>query len=471
VLLRAVRPAIGVWAALVVGGLHELVDYHFEVPGIAALALVCVAVVVSGRASSRSSPEAADGATARWAAFAAAAGSLAAVALAQPALGHTLAEDRRLLSALAIDKGATGSHFREVARESLLRYPAEPFLPLMGAVRAQVNGEGGVVPWVARALERSPRFGRAHFVLAQSLGAAHAAQARLEYRLAYENDEGLRDAIVKQAVNVVEDAETALELAPDGRAGLPMLEALVAALADRLPSTAVLLDDEIERRAPDAVGPLRRRAEAAASDAVHDAPWCAPDKECTRRALESAREIVRREPTVCGAHARVARLRASLGRGEVTPALDDLQRAVDTVTDRSACQRQLIQLAFESGESRRGDMALERLVRSGCGATADCLDLYAWAAGMEEGRGHYLRAARLYRKVIDLSPDRDDLLERIGALGERDGVLAEALDAYATLAARHPSEPRWPARIAELRARATPPRGVGVPGLPSAPGP
>ena len=36
---------------------------------------------------------------------------------------------------------------------------------------------------------------------------------------------------------------------------------------------------------------------------------------------------------------------------------------------------------------------------------------------MEAGRGHYVRAVRLYRRVLDLTPDREDLLEHIGELG------------------------------------------------------
>ena len=471
VLLRAVRPAIGVWVAIVVGILHELVDYHFEVPGVVALAAVCVAIVVSGRASSRSSAEGRTGSAARRGAYAVVAGTVLAIVAASSDIGHSLADERRLLSAMAIDKTAAPEQFRDAARAAMLRYPAEPFLPLMGAVRAQLHNEGSVVPWVARALERNPRFGRAHLVLAQSLASEHAAQARLEFRLAYEYDAELRDSIVKQAVFVVNDATSALDLVPEGRLGLGMLEALVEALGSRLPSTSVLLDEEIERRSPGDAGPARRRAAAAASDAINHAPWCERTNECTARALETAEELAKREPLLCESHVRVARIRISMGRAEVTRALEALERAGDGVTDRGECQRQLIQLAFANGEPRRGDLALEGIVRGGCGTTAECIDLYAWAGATEEGRGHYLRGVRLYRRAFDLAPDREDLLEHIGELGERDGALSEALDAYATLASRHPSDPRWPARTAELRGRVHPASTSSVPGMPVMPAP
>ena len=385
-------------------------------------------------------------------------GTLAAVPLVSSGLGHTLAEERHRLSAMALDASVPRDKFMEDLRASMLRYPAEPFLPLMGAARAQANGEGSVVPWIGRALERNPRFGRAHYVLARSIAGRNRAQARLEYRLAYEYDQTLRYTIVREAAYLVEDPTSGLELVPDGPLGNDMLEVIVPLVAERLPSTSVLLDAELERRSPMLVAPFRRRAEAAVNDTLNDSPWCVPvpDGACMKDAVGAAEELVRREPEKCASHVLVARLRAK--KGEVKVALDGLDRAMEQVSDRSACRRQVIQLATEWNQLMRADLALDDLVRAGCGAAADCLDLYSWAAAREEGRGHYMRAVRLYRRVVDMAPEREDVLQHIGELGNRDGALADALDAYGTLAQRHPSDPQWSARIAELRAKRTPPR-------------
>ncbi len=461
--LRAARPVVGVWVAIVVTVLHEVVDFHLEVPGVVALVAVCVAIVVSSRPTMREPTAAASASPLGLVANAVAACALVAAVFAWPAVGHSLAEDRRTLSALSVDATAPPELFREAIRESMLRYPAEPFLPLMGAVRVQTDRDGSVIPWVARSLERNPRFGRAHFVLARSLVAGHAAQARLEFRLAYQNDETLRDVIVKEALRVVDDSYGALELVPEGPSGLDMLEALVTELGDRLPSTAVILDREIERRSPTAPGPFRRRTEAVASDAIGAVAWCLPADACLADALAAAEEEARREPTKCSAHVLVARL--GIARKDAPGALDRLDRATDGVVDRPACQRQLIALAMESGQNRRAELAVDALVRGGCGAATDCIQLYSWAANVEEQRGHYVRAVRLQHRVIDLDPSRDDLLEHIGSMGERDGVLADALDAYGSLALRHPDDARWPARIAELRSRGAPAR----PALPAVP--
>jgi tetratricopeptide (TPR) repeat protein len=464
VALRAVHPPIGVWVAILVAVLHDLVDFHLEVPGVVAIVAVCAAVVVSARAGSRSSRSGRRGRTApapvRFAAIAVVAGTAVATLCALRDVGHTLAEDRRALSAMAVDKSVSPAEFRDSVRAAMLRYPHEPFFPLMGAVRAQLADDGTVVAWVARALELDPHFGRAHFVLARDLAKAHAAQARLEYRLAFENDVGLRDQIAKEGVRLVVDSDSALEMVPAGEAGVAMLEVLVVAIAPRLPATAIILDGEIERRSPNAIGPLRRRINAATADAAAGAPWC-NEKKCIAEGLRDAELFATREPTRCEAHAFVANL--LVANGEAKRAADGLEHAADVVTDRAACQRELIMLALRTGQTRRAESGLEQLVRGGCGATTECIDLYTWAAGIEESRGHYAAAVRLYKRVLDIAPDRDDLLERIGSMGSGHGVLIDSVEAYNVLATRHPEDPRWPARIQELRAHVAPPSRVVVP--------
>ena len=448
--LRAVRPAVGAWVAIVTTVMHDLVDFHLEVPGIVVLVAVCAALVVSGRPTSRDPSRTTPAASARFVSFATAVATLVVVAWAWSDIGHSLAETRRQLGAEALDRSLPPEQFKVDVRSAMLRFPAEPFIPLMGAVRAQTDGES-VIPWIARALERSPRFGRAHLVLARSLAASHPAQARLEYRLAYENDVSLRDPIAKESVRTIEDAPSALELVPDGPDGVPLLDALASAIAPRLPSASVMLDEELERRAPTSLAPVRRRVEAQVLDATSDASWCTVRRTCLEGALAAADELTRREPDRCEPYVLVARVRVKLG--DTDAALDALAKDQQKVVDHAHCLQELVMLANEVGQTRRADAAMEQLVRGGCGGTQDCLDLYAWAGGMEESRGHYVRASRLYRRILDIAPDREDLLERIGGLGDKDGMLSDALEAYRTLGLRHPDDPKYPARTAELRAR------------------
>ncbi len=140
-----------------------------------------------------------------------------------------------------------------------------------------------------------------------------------------------------------------------------------------------------------------------------------------------------------------------------TPDTWGVPRAIETVTDRSACQREFVNLALQTKQLSRADVALERLLRSGCGDQGECIDLYSWAALIVEQRGRYPHAVRLYRRILDTDPGREDILEHIGALGNERGVVADAIEMYGILARRHPEDVRWPARLAELQNEARPP--------------
>jgi hypothetical protein len=470
-MLSAPRPAIGAWAALAATVVHDLVDFHLEVPGVASLACVCAAIVVASRSTtladsgrrrsgSRSSSGSASRLDARAHAIFARAPFLAAAAAALAALWvlpvatHMLQEDRADLSARlrAKDRVPSPDAYRADLRSAILRYPADSFLPLLGAVRAELARDESVVPWIARALERQPRFGRAHFVLARSLAARHAAQARLEYRLAYEYDETLRSTILTEAPRLVADTDDALELVPEGPPGITALDGLAKALGARLPSTAVRLDEELLRRDPAAPSALRRRVRALLADIANAEPWCTDRAACTREGLAAAQTLAAREPEDCEPQVLVARLQ--IAAGDVPKALDGLESAIERTTSRSACERQLVSLAIESGQRARADAALDRLVRRGCSSSQDCAELYAWVASTEASRGNLSRAVSFYRRASDAAPERDDLLENVATASERLGTYADAIDAYQKLARRHPGDAKWAGKAAAARERA-----------------
>ncbi len=450
VLLRAERPPIGAWVAIVAALLHDLVDFHLEVPGVTVLVAVCVAIVVGARRSSQDRKRETRGARLEpVVAFASAGAAALAALVVAPDFTHTLSDDRDLVAKLAVDPAVSREDFHATLRAAMLRHPAEPFLPLAGAIHAQARGGESVVPWVARALERYPRFGRAHLVLARSLAPRSRAQARLEYRLAYEYDANVRASVLREVPFVIEDEASALEVVADGGAGVEMLENLSSALAARLPSTAARLDEELVRRDPSAPGPLRRRALAALGDLANDHPWCADRARCAGEGLAAAEALVRLQPESCEPRVLTARLVIAMGR--TAQALDGLTEALDRTRDRGACVRELVTLCLEAGDRRRADAALERATRAGCGSHDDCLDLYTWAARTEEGRGNILRAISFHKRAAELSPERDEHLSKIAELAERAGLTTEALDAYGKLAMRHPDDPAWRRRADELR--------------------
>lgn len=456
-LLRTSRPAVGAWAAIVATVVHELVDYHLETPGVMALVVVCLALAVRPGHQPDAGERLLSGAFLRKATFAASALAVLVAAWLVPVRRNTLAEDRVRLSALATDRAVSREDFHREVRAAMLRYPGEAFLPLMGAVHAQLLGGESVVPWIGRALTDNPRFGRAHYVLARSLAQRSPAQARLEYRLAYEYDARLRAPIALEVARLVGDADDALELVPEGKGGPEMLELLAQALEARLPSSVVQLDAELLRRDPAALGPVERKVQAALSDVANRHPWCvdpgrgeAVSEGCLADALAAARALVERAPGKCRPHALLARLHAE--SGEVGRGIDELAEAAERVSDRATCMREAITLAIDKGDKKRASALLDRFVRAGCGTSLDCFGLYEWAGAMAERQGQNAKAVALYRRANEVAPS-DAMLERIADLAARTGLVGDALEAYKTLASRNPTDERWPKHVAELRAK------------------
>src|SRR5690606_18081106 len=99
-----------------------------------------------------------------------------------------LYNEQRSFRDVGLDRSLDRDAFRARARAAMLRHPAEAYFPFVGAVRATVVRDESVLPWASRALERSPVYGRVHLLLARSLYSRSPAQARLEYRLACQQD-------------------------------------------------------------------------------------------------------------------------------------------------------------------------------------------------------------------------------------------------------------------------------------------
>lgn len=436
------RPPAGAWAALAAGAAHNLVDFNSEVPGVVVALAVCAAIVTGGTGGGARAPR--FGAWARRPRLligGLAAASAVAVALALPNTEHELYTEQRAFRDVGLDRSLSREEFHARAREVMLRHPADPYFPFVGAVRATVARDEGVLPWAARALERSPVFGRAHLLVARSLYAKSPSQARMEYRVACEQDR--RACLVAEAVALAHDYDSAMELVPDGPRGVSVLGQLAVLLQDRLPSTVARLDRELSSRSPLELGPVQRAASAALGDVQRGEAWCAEQDRasCVADGLAAAQRLRASAPDLCEGHALAAELRVA--SGDATRGFAELDAALDHVTDRSRCARRLVSLAQRSGGRARIDAALERLLKLGCEAPPACVDNLTFAAGVEASRGGHVRALALTKRAWERAPERDDLLVSVAQRASAQGLHAEALEAYTRLVERHPGEAKW----------------------------
>jgi tetratricopeptide (TPR) repeat protein len=449
-LARSRVPA-GAWAALVAVATHNLVDFNSEVPAVVIALAVCAAIVTGGTGGGIRGPQrgGAWSRRPRVLTVALAVATVAAVAATLPFTAHELYNEQRAFRDVGLDRSLSRESFHALAREVMRRHPAEPYFPFVGAVRAMVARDESLLPWAGRVLERSPVHGRVHLLLARSMFVRNPSQARLEYRIACEQDTSL--CVVQEALPLVGDYYDAMELVPEGPRGVPVLKSLAERLGSRLPSTVVRLDRELSARDPADLDPVRRSATAVMRDIVGGEPWCSgPARQaCLEEGLLAARRLRIAAPDKCDGHALVAELR--IAAGEPDAGFSELDAALDQVTERSACARRLVTLAEQTGNPVYVDAALGRLLKLGCEAPPECVTNLVFAAEVESRRGSHRRALALMRKAWERAPERDELLGELARRAEAQGLHGEALEAYTKLLERHPDDPRWAEAVARER--------------------
>jgi hypothetical protein len=444
------RPPVGPWAALVALGIHNLCDFNSEVPGVVVALTACAAMVTGGTGGGSSTPHR----TSVWAkrptaiALLLAGAALAAIVVTLPRASGELYADQRALRDLGLDRSLSRDAFRARIREAMLRHPAEPYFPFVGAVRATMTHDDNVLPWAGRALERSPVYGRVHLLLARSLFAKHQAQARLEYRTACVQDPSSFCTLL-EVVPLVDSYDDAMELVPDGIDGARVLAHIARNIAPRLPATVTRLDREITRRDPSLLDPVERTAARALADVRDEEPWCGDAANpstslrlaCIADGLAAAERLRSFAPEKCEGHALVAELRVATG--DIDAGYAELDRSLEQVERRSACARRLVSLAVLIRNNARIDSAIDRMIKLGCETPAECVTNYTFAADVEARRGAQRRALTFAKKASERAPERDDLIVDVATRASAQGSHGDALEAFTRLAERHPNDPRW----------------------------
>lgn len=462
VVLTRSHPSVGPWCALVAVGAQNMVDFSSEVPALVIPLVICASIVVAG--TSGANVKASFERWARWptgvAASAIACAALAVV-LATPGIGNELVEERVAVYRSAGDPKLAEDDFHRGVRAAILRHPAEPYFPYAAAARAAWTKTESPVPWIGRTLERAPFYVPAHLLLARSLRLRSPAQARMEYRIACEQDPSTAPFVAQEAAPLIGSYEDAMEVVPAGPDGDALLDSLAVRLADRLPATRARLDLELLGRQPDSAAPTLRAALDVLADVESGdaAPWCVEDREaCAKVGRVHAERIQRLRPSLCEGFLLHARLQ--IAAGDTKGGLAHLARATDLVSDRAECLRALAELAIVAKDEARVTDAIDKLSRATCTREEDCVRTICAAAALEERRGNAARALQLYSRAAQRSPDRDDLQELVAGRAASAGLHSMALEAYQRLASRHPAEARYKKAIADQK-RAIIEQGIG----------
>ncbi len=364
-------------------------------------------------------------------------------------LGEELHDERESMRKLATDPAVTKEAFFTALHGAVLRHPAEPYFPYLGALRAASPPQDRtevVTAWVARTLERSPVHGPVHLVLARALYARIPSQARVEYRLAGTQEPALAETLF-EAAPLIRSYEDAVEIVPKGTARGDVAHGLAGLVRKRLPATSWRLD-ELVLQEPAIEGTIRAmRAKTLLADAVSHETFCEDQKDvCVRRAREEIDRVIALYPTKCEGYADRVDLEIAMGLKE--GAFRDFLKEIDRVEDRSLCLMRAIERAQMT--KAKEEMALiDQLARAGCTTIAECTQNLVAAAAYEANAGRSTRAFAFLKTAMEKDPSNDELAERAAGHAAGLGLHREAADLFKRLSDRYPDR----ADLREAKAR------------------
>ncbi len=341
---------------------------------------------------------------------------------------------------------------RNEIRGAILRHPAEPYFPLMGAWVAWQEKDANPMPWLQRALERALINGKAHLLLAQLLK-AHGAQhqALMELRLATTADPQLSPDAAKLAVQWSRSIDELLVAVPSGRDGIGTLD-LMGRLLDNQAGRElrISVDREALKRDSSLPGPRVRLAEDLIR-AVATGSGCPDQALCAQQVEAHAALVAAALPFKSAAYRLRARWLVAIG--QVAEAERLLTSRCQSVDDPTPCFRELVRAASKLKPPEPLAAATRKLRTHSCATPTQCAETNTWIGDLHVGRGEWGHAMTSYRQAVREEPNEARLL-KLAKAASKTGQPAQALRALErVLRLRRNPDPKLEERIKRERAR------------------
>jgi len=425
---------------LVAFGLHNLIDFNMEIPGVAVLAAALLGTLVGSEEAGRGRSPARKprGSTVPRPVLAACAAITLALAAATGlyAARHSIdGEERALREALARNDGAA---FADERMEQLLaRHPASWYLPFLAGVHRFHSGSDNPLPWLARALEVNPSAASAHLYAGRAmLRAGKLDQAMLELRLASRGNPNLAPPAARFLAGALPDFDRLSKIAIDREDKLLLWSALARELAVRgLDEQAEAADLAVLTVDPDEARSLARQAR----------------RMIKRDDLEDALELAGRLDRQVDYRPAAAILEAEVHRRrqDSDKELAALNRGLQRTPKHAGLLRELAWAAQRAGDHDRAMEAAAEL-RSTATDQRQRARAAVLEGDLERDEGRIDAALARYRQAYAMNPSNPSLLERIANLAQSHGDNLRALEALRKLVNIDPTNPEWRRRLNEL---------------------
>jgi tetratricopeptide (TPR) repeat protein len=465
--LGATRSALaaGGWIAMLLLVLQNMVDFSLELPSV-GITVACIFGSLWGDGARRKlgkAPESPErpryesrGLVDSWAAVLLAVVGVAVLGLAAKKGRPSATDDRVFFYELSKKPPVGRETFAPMLREAMLRHPAEPYLPMMGAQRAWRVRDENPLPYLQRTLERSKTYGRAHLLLAEIVASRGSlSQAMMELRQAVADEPGLAWPAVELAARLTRDPELLAGLVPEGEAGAKVL--------DLLGATFFGIDREIsarfDRAAIERDRSLPQPHERLAGVLVEQLGPKAKGDRCqgeerARKCLAELEEHAMHVERAWGAgQSRAARLRARamLAMEREQEAWRILTIACPVATDRYDCLLVQIPLATRLKKTEEAARLTKELGAIGCKDSAMCSRTYIWIGDFSTANGNLGAAANAYERAAQEDPTNSALWIKVGNVAEKIGAPVKAIHAWEQAAKLRPDDAELQDRIRQQK--------------------
>lgn len=334
--------------------------------------------------------------------------SIAATGLALAAVGFWFGRPSADQTRQALDRQLeSGETLDSALAAALRRYPADPYLPLLGAINAVRQGRNSMV-WLNRALTRDPRNPSAHFAAAQILKAHGATgQALLHLRHAVTNDAALLQPAARWVVSWTlahDDLAKTIPFGPNGpKMWVHIAQNLGRPEQGNAKASALLAAIQLD---PNLMAPRSELLSLYLNALSHDYPLCADDqRHCIEQAEAQTRKLLQLDPKNPSALLGEARLLYHTQGPERAAAW--LSEHCNDLRAGLRCHLLRLQFLTESGKMTERKDAEERL-RTACVSESECGQAEVWIAQSRLSRGDSLGAMAALERATKLMPSREN---------------------------------------------------------------
>jgi tetratricopeptide (TPR) repeat protein len=426
---------VGVLAALVTFGIHNLVDFNSEVFGVGVIATALVGVIIGSYPSRR-----------RWSA-----GRVRKPVLWVGAIGSILvgpgvalyygplsvdAEEQALYRAWRSKDEKPFEN--ENLRASLQRHPASAYLPFIVGVRHYYNQSGNPLPWLARAVELNGASSAAHFYIGRILlKHGYTDQGMVELRLAARLNHRLIPRVAHLLAVRIPSFEKLSKIAVSHDDKVLLWTALGRAFAvNGYPDESEAADLAVLKIDPKNPAPLARHARRLA------------DRGEIAQSLKLAKMLAEVPDYGPAGIELVAGLYRRMNEHEKS--IQTLERGLMKFERHPGLLRALAWSRQRAGQ-HRGAMEAAGILKSLATNLQSRSSVAILEAQLSVAEGRIQEALARYREAHLLDQGNTALLEDIANLAERYGYQKRAVDAVRDLMRLRPNDTALKRRYERLR--------------------